>query len=587
MGLDPKDLQILRQCCRDDAAFQRVCQFLRQHLPEDCAVPTIGETCYEAILHAIPDLMFRIRKDGTYLDCRADRESDFAIAPSQMLGRTVYELLPPELAQQRMYYVAQALQTGIPQTFEYRMLNHGEMRDYEARVVVCGEDEVLAIVRDLTDRKRAEQQIRLDADCDRIVAEMALRIHQSLDLNQILSTTVAEVRQFLQADRVFIGQIDATCHGCVLAEAMTDSCTSIQTWLENDIYLREIRALFEHGAVQAIDDTHQSGLTPLLAEYYQRCQILSSLGVPITIGDEFFGILIANQCTTKRHWLQVEIDLLTRLATQVGIAIQQGRLYQQVQSLNAELEQKVLDRTAELRQKMQQLEELSKAQDDFLHAVSHDLRTPLMGMGLVLKNLQSQTGETISFPRSAIDLMVQSCDRQISMLNSLLEVHSADVKGIALNPQPTDVAALITAIVAEMDPLLLANQAVLINQVPPHLPLLSVDAEQLRRVFENLITNALQHNPPGLTLTISANLDETMLRCIVQDNGVGMSDVESRSLFDRYVRGDRSRRSAGIGLGLYLCRQIILAHGGHIGVTSSPGEGATFWLTLPLAGVTE
>lgn len=548
---------------------------------------TIGETCYEAILHAIPDLMFRIHKDGTYLDCRADRESDFAIAPSQMLGRTVYELLPPELAQQRMYYVTQALQTGKPQTFEYQMLNHGEMRDYEARVVVCGEDEVLAIVRDLTDRKQAEQQIKLDADCDRIVAEMALRIHQSLDLEQILSTTVAEVRQFLQADRVFIGQIDAACHGCILAEAMTDSCTSIRTWLEDDIYLREIRALFEHGAVQAIDDTDHADISPLLAEYYERCQIHASLGVPITIGDEFFGILIANQCATKRHWLQIEIDLLTRLATQVGIAIQQGRLYQQVQSLNAELEQKVLDRTAELRQKMQQLEELSKAQDDFLHAVSHDLRTPLMGMGLVLKNLQSQSGETIAFPRSAIDLMVQSCDRQLTMLNSLLEVHSADVKGIALHPQPSDIGALVAAIVADMAPLLLANRAVLINQVPPHLPPLSIDAEQLRRVFENLITNALQHNPPGLALTIIAQSEGDVLRCVVQDNGVGMSDVESRSLFDRYVRGDQTRRSAGIGLGLYLCRQIILAHGGQIGVTSHPGKGATFWFTLPLERVRE
>src|SRR5579883_1640433 len=109
------------------------------------------------------------------------------------------------------------------------------------------------------------------------------------------------------------------------------------------------------------------------------------------------------------------------------------------------------------------------------------------------------------------------------------------------------------------------------------------DAGLIRRVFENLLTNALKHNPPGLHLTLQAMIIDDLIRCTVQDDGIGMTQAECDSLFERYARGTRTRRSTGIGLGLFLCRQIITAHGGQIGVISTPGAGATFWFTLPLA----
>ncbi|NJN87589.1 MAG: ATP-binding protein [Leptolyngbyaceae cyanobacterium SL_7_1] len=119
--------------------------------------------------------------------------------------------------------------------------------------------------------------------------------------------------------------------------------------------------------------------------------------------------------------------------------------------------------------------------------------------------------------------------------------------------------------------------------MPPDLPLVNADPLQLRRVFENLITNALNHNPPGIHLTLNATVETEMIRVTLQDNGVGMAEDVRDHLFERYSRGRNSRHSSGIGLGLYLCRQIITAHGGQIGAISAPGEGATFWLTLPLA----
>jgi PAS domain S-box-containing protein len=547
-----------------------------------------SEARNRAFLHAIPDLMFRIHRDGTYLDCKADQDSDFAIPPSTMIGKTVYDILPPEVAQQRMEYIQRSLQTGETQVFEYQLQHQTELRQYEARIVVSGEDEVLAIMRDITESKRAAAQLRVAAERDRLLGQIALRIRRSLDLEQILTTTVAEVRTFLNADRVFIGQIDANWQGHILAEAVAPGWESILAWAIDDVCLREIRALFEQAQAQAIDDTSQVNVSPLLAEYYAQCQIRASLGVPIILNDQLTGnqmvfrVLIVNQCSQPRHWSEFEIELLSQLATQVAIAIQQAELYQQVQLFNANLERQVEERTLQLQQNMQELQTLSQRQDEFLHAISHDLRTPVMGMTLVLKNLLKKPDDHITLPRSILERMVQGCDRQLQMVNSLLEAHSSDVRGMTLHYEQLHLEELVGAIVTDLEPLLLENQATLSNAIAPDIPPVNADPALLRRVFENLITNALKHNPPGLHIILQAITQVDSICCTVQDNGVGMSQHESESLFERYAQGSRARRSAGLGLGLYLCRQIITAHGGQIGVSSTPGAGATFWFTLPL-----
>jgi PAS domain S-box-containing protein len=543
----------------------------------------VSEARNLAFLNAIPDMMFRIRRDGMYLDCKAEQENDFATPASDMIGKTIYEVLPPEAAEQRMAYITRTLTTGEIQIFEYQLPNRGELHDYEARLVVSGRDEVLAIVRDITQRKRTIAQLQANAERDRLLGLIALRIRRSLNLDQILTTTVAEVRQFLTVDRVFIGQINAAWQGKVVAESAAAEWGSILTWIADDIYLREIRALFAQGQVQAIDNTATAAVSPLLADYYKRCHIQASLGVPIILGEEFFGVLVANQCDHPRHWTAFEIQLLEQLAVQVAIAIQQAELYHQVQTLASSLEQQVQERTAQLQQNMLALQELSQTKDDFLNAVSHDLRTPIMGMMMVLKNLQHKPGDTVVLKRSILERMVQSSDRQLSMINSLLEAHSSETWGINLHCEQLNLGSLVRVIIDDMEPLLLENQATLLNQVSAAFPLVTADPTMLRRVFENLLTNALKHNPPGLHLTLEAAIVGDMIRCSVQDNGVGLAPDECDSLFDRYTRGTRARRSTGIGLGLYLCRQIITAHGGQIGAISSPGQGATFWFTLPLA----
>ncbi|MBD2186289.1 PAS domain S-box protein [Planktothrix sp. FACHB-1355] len=119
-----------------------------------------SEVRNRALLDAIPDLMFCIAKDGTLIDCKANKEDLLYAHPSQFLGRKVQEVLPAELSQQIMHYLEQALQTKTIQIFEYQLAITGMERHYEARLVVSGEEEVVSIVRDITQRKQTELELR-------------------------------------------------------------------------------------------------------------------------------------------------------------------------------------------------------------------------------------------------------------------------------------------------------------------------------------------------------------------------------------------------------------------------------------------
>jgi signal transduction histidine kinase len=237
-----------------------------------------------------------------------------------------------------------------------------------------------------------------------------------------------------------------------------------------------------------------------------------------------------------------------------------------------------------LYERLQRSEFESKRQlQVFLHGVSHDLRNPVTGMLMVLQNLLNKPEEPVPVSHAILERMIQGSDRQLNLINSLLEAHASDVQGIVLRREPIQLSQLVQAAVTDLEPLLECNQAFLKNLIPEDLPLVNADPTQLWRVLGNLITNALKHNPPGLMLTLDATVEPRMIRCCVEDNGLGMTKEQCDRLFDLYFRSSQVRNSLELGLGLYLCRKIIIAHGGEIGVISSKGGGAKFWFTIPLA----
>lgn len=249
----------------------------------------------------------------------------------------------------------------------------------------------------------------------------------------------------------------------------------------------------------------------------------------------------------------------------------------------------------------------------FLHSVSHDLQTPVVGSSVVLQSIldksTNELNDEISVKRSTIERLLQGSRHQLALINSLLEAHTAETQGVTLHCEPTRLKPLVDSVLIDLNQSLTKKRIQLINHITDDLPIVNVDANQLWRVFSNLIGNALKHNPHGVQLTLDANVMESnyrdeeievrkhgslkrmkqlirseapVLLCTIHDSGVGIAPKQCQHLFELYSRGTKSRYTPGLGLGLYLCKQIVEAHGGKIGVTSCLGEGSTFWFTLPL-----
>ncbi len=534
----------------------------------------------------------------------------------ELLAMDFWDLAHPDY-RDLVYQRGLARQRGepVPSRYEIKILTkQGTERwvDFTAGVISFeGKPAGLATAYDISDRKQAEAKLLMVADRERLFSEIGSRIRRSLDVEEILQTTVQEVRKFLQADRVFISCFDEDLRCQAVAESVDPQWKSILGWEISGQEVAEIRALFEPNRLRIVNDTAAMTKTPFLTEYYQRAQVKAGMGIALRLDGSMFGVLIANQCSAPRRWQPFEIDLLEQLATAVEIAIQQGQLYCRVQNLAANLERQVEERTAELQQRMQELQNTSQVKDLLLHAVSHDLRTPVQGMLMVLNRLRGKCNdcETVTVSRSMLDRMIQSSDDQLQLLNALRDKQSQDEPNISLEYKPTHLTTILNTTLDGLEPLLLQNQVTVQNQFATNLPIIQADPNCLQQVFENLLMNVIEHNLPGVTITLKAivvappetdadatteqspnasNLvDECSLRspviyCSVEDTGVGMEQQQCDRLFQPYVRSLDNRRRTGIGLGLHRCRLIITAHGGQIGVSSEPDVGSKFWFTLPL-----
>lgn len=202
-----------------------------------------------------------------------------------------------------------------------------------------GQATVLSIVRDIRERKQAEAALHQQYLRERLMGAIQSRIRKSLKLSEILNTTVTEVRQFLQTDRVIIYRFENDYSGVVVVEALEQQWQPmlgrkiLDTCLVRELYFRS----HIQGYIQAVEDIYTAGLPQCYIDLLAEYQVRANLVVPILQGEELWGLLVAQHCRQTRQWQAWEIELLNQLAINVGIAIQQAELYQQLEAANQQL----------------------------------------------------------------------------------------------------------------------------------------------------------------------------------------------------------------------------------------------------------
>lgn len=243
------------------------------------------------------------------------------------------------------------------------------------------------VILDITERKQTEERLLVQVERERVSVAMAQRIRESLDLATILSTTVTEVRQLLQVDRVLVYRVWADGTGSVVTESVAPGRTPLvgQTFPE-EVLPQAYQQRYCQGRVQAIADVLTVNIAPCLSAFLQQFAVRAQLVVPILQGPGLWGLLIVHQCTLPRQWQPQELELLQQLATQLAIAIQQAELYEQVKHLNANLECQVQERTTELRQALNFEALLKRITDKVRDSLDEDqiLQTVLQELALGL-----------------------------------------------------------------------------------------------------------------------------------------------------------------------------------------------------------
>ncbi|MEP0801499.1 HAMP domain-containing histidine kinase [Funiculus sociatus GB2-M1] len=297
------------------------------------------------------------------------------------------------------------------------------------------------------------------------------------------------------------------------------------------------------------------------------------------------GFTLLNLFIPKAEWMNSS-SLMNRLLMALALIVT-GWLSDR----NLRHEEAIARHKAQL----QAQEQLASVREDFVSTLTHDLKTPLLGAIETLNSLQQEKyGAVTAAQQKVFSAIARSHENSLELIETLLDVYRNDTEGVRLKLAPVDLVAIAEEAIATVSELA-AKRRVEINLTfgeSNARPLwVNGDALQLQRVFSNLLTNAINNCTRGGKVEILLESDFNYQVVKILDNGRGITPDELPRLFDRFYQGHSDRQSMGSGLGLYLTRQLIEAHGGTVWgknrfsskeATSRSQRGASFGFRLPV-----
>ncbi|MEG4517595.1 MULTISPECIES: PAS domain S-box protein [unclassified Microcoleus] len=365
--------------------------------------------------------------------------------------------------------------------------------------------EIIGYAADISNSKYAELARGQQFEQERLVEAIARRVRQSLQLKEILNTTVAELQQVLLADRVLVYQLLPKSGGRVIAEAVAEGCSQlVDRYFGEEVFPPESYQLYLQGRISAISELDSPFLTACVAEFMKQIQVRAKLVVPIIQHSQLWGLLIAHQCDGPRDWKEWEINLFQQLVNQLAIAIQQSLLYQQLQAELSDRKQAEANLKNSLREKEILLKEIH-------HRVKNNL--------CVVASLLELQSNTVADPQVS-KMFEESQNRLYSMALIHEKLYrSTNLAQINFGEYLED---LVSNLFHSYN---ISNNQIQLQVLAEPISLNLETATPCGLIANELVSNTLKHAfPDGTTGTVSVECYQTgnqEINLLVKDNGIG------------------------------------------------------------------
>ena len=442
------------------------------------------------------------------------------------------------------------------------MRKNGEEFPAEAAIahIGPGENRVYSVVlRDITFRRRAEQNQRFLADAGEILASSLGAVDTIRSAARIPIPRLADAAII----SVFHG---GAFHGVAVAHVDASRAQQLQTLRdEAPVNLRgshPVAEVIRTGKALVIPDsqTTEPRLAAMLREagpIFSAGPPASAIVLPLVARDQLLGVM--ELYTSRRKLDPDDLVLAEDTSRRAALAIDNARLHEQV--------------TQGLR-----------ARDDMIGIVSHDLRNPVNAVKMLTGAILG-TERSTPLPLDVIEystIIRQASEQMDSLIRDLLDVTRIEAGRLIIETAPTDVGELLADAFRTLNPVATAKSIHLQFSTESALPLVAADRERIRQALSNLIGNSVKFSPPQSRIDVRAKRRDGEVVVSVSDVGPGMNEEQLSHAFDRFWQSRRTDRE-GAGLGLTITRGIVEAHGGKIWAESTVGKGSTFHFTLPTA----
>ncbi len=299
------------------------------------------------------------------------------------------------------------------------------------------------------------------------------------------------------------------------------------------------------------------------------------------------GYIFVGPKRSGQAFTSIDAYVMNTASDELALAVQNMLRISEIQAFTKTLQDRVDTATLELRATNSKLRLLDASKDEFISMASHQLRTPLTSVkGYLSMIIEGDFGVMKPEQKKVLEEAYTSTQRMVYLINDFLNVSRLQTGSFQLEASPVDLSMLIADEITQLQSAASARNVRLVYDPPSSFPTLKLDENKIRQVMMNLINNAIYYSKAGqgnVTMTLARHSGHISFK--VSDDGIGVPKSEQHHLFSKFYRASNARkvRPDGTGIGLFMARKVVIAHGGAMVFESVEGQGSTFGFRLPLA----